>query len=243
MRPCKCTARRPVQWQRVPGPVRLVYPHSGVRPGPVALPLLSLGRGGLRLSTVACLPVALADLCGYVWSLPRVSVSCVACVCLCSASALRLSAPMLLGVSLVPLWNMIKRERRNKSPSLELDKERDGTKGPSARNKTRCNRIHTAKSKATQSDAKPRTPNPSSGAQSDKHQEVPRRVAKYSHSHSHRDRRRDKAEQNRSQNEESTRRTKRSPHETTAGAKSSPASPLAGLSISAEGRENPRNRV
>jgi hypothetical protein len=37
------------------GPVRLVCPHSGVRPGPVARPLLSLGQGGLRLSAVACL--------------------------------------------------------------------------------------------------------------------------------------------------------------------------------------------
>jgi hypothetical protein len=67
--------------------------------------LLSLSRGGLRLSAVACLPVALVDLCGCVWGLSRVSVSCVACVCLCLASALCLSAPMLLGVSLVPLSN------------------------------------------------------------------------------------------------------------------------------------------
>jgi hypothetical protein len=89
------------------GPVRLVQPYQGVWPGPVARLLLSLGRGGLRLSAVACLPVALADLCGCVWGLSRVSVLCVACVCLCLASALCLSAPMLLGVSLVPLCNTI----------------------------------------------------------------------------------------------------------------------------------------
>jgi hypothetical protein len=76
---------------------------KGVWPGPATRPLLSLGRGGLRLSAVACLPVALADMCGCVWSLPRVGVSCVVCICLCLSSALCLSAPMLLGVSLVPL--------------------------------------------------------------------------------------------------------------------------------------------
>jgi hypothetical protein len=41
----------------------------------------------------------------YLRGLPRVGVSCVACVCLCLASALCLSAPMLLGVSLVLLFN------------------------------------------------------------------------------------------------------------------------------------------
>jgi hypothetical protein len=40
--------------------------HSGVWPGPVAQPLLSLGLGGLRLSAVACWTVTLADLCGCV---------------------------------------------------------------------------------------------------------------------------------------------------------------------------------
>jgi hypothetical protein len=35
--------RRPVPRQRVFGLVRLLCPHSGVRPGPVARPLLSLG--------------------------------------------------------------------------------------------------------------------------------------------------------------------------------------------------------
>jgi hypothetical protein len=79
----------------------------GCLAGPVARPLLSLGRGGLRLSAVACLAVALADMCGCVWSLSRVGVACVACVCLCLASALCLSRPMLLGVSLVPLCNTI----------------------------------------------------------------------------------------------------------------------------------------
>jgi hypothetical protein len=57
------------------------------------------------LTAVACWTVALADLSGCVWSLSRVVVSCVACVCLCVASAPHLSAPMLFGVSLVPLWN------------------------------------------------------------------------------------------------------------------------------------------
>jgi hypothetical protein len=75
--------------------------------GPRCSPLLSLGRNGLRLCAVACLPVALADLCECVWGLSRVSVSCVACVCLCLASALCLSAPMLLGVSFVPLCSNI----------------------------------------------------------------------------------------------------------------------------------------
>jgi hypothetical protein len=65
------------------------------------------GSGGLRLSAVACWTVALADLSGCVWGLSRVGVSCVACVCLCLASALCLSAPMLLGVSLDLLCNHI----------------------------------------------------------------------------------------------------------------------------------------
>jgi hypothetical protein len=79
--------------------------YEGVWPGPVARPLLSISRGGLRLSAVACLAVALADVCGCVWSPSRAGVSCVACICLCLAFALRLSAPVLLGVSLVPLCN------------------------------------------------------------------------------------------------------------------------------------------
>jgi hypothetical protein len=56
---------------------------------------------------VACWTVALADLCGWVQALSGVGVgvSCVACVRLRLASALCLSAPMLLGVSLVPLCN------------------------------------------------------------------------------------------------------------------------------------------
>jgi hypothetical protein len=61
---------------------------EGVWPGPVTRPLLSLGRGGLRLSAVTCLAVALADMCGCVWSLSRVGVSLVARVCLCLASPL-----------------------------------------------------------------------------------------------------------------------------------------------------------
>jgi hypothetical protein len=65
------------------------------------------GSGGLRLSAVTCWTVAVADLSWCVWSLSRVVVSCVACVCLCSASALRLPAPMLFGVSLVPLCNSL----------------------------------------------------------------------------------------------------------------------------------------
>jgi hypothetical protein len=81
---------------------------AGCLAGPRCAASLFLCRGGLRLSAVACLPVALADLCGFAWSLPRVSVSCVACVCLCLASALCLSAPMLLGVSLVSLYNTVK---------------------------------------------------------------------------------------------------------------------------------------
>jgi hypothetical protein len=96
---------RPVPRRRVFGPVRLVQPYQGVWPDPVAAPLLSLGRGGLRLPAVACLAVALADMFGCVWSLSRVGVSLVARVYLCLASALCLSAPMLLGVSLVPLCN------------------------------------------------------------------------------------------------------------------------------------------
>jgi hypothetical protein len=95
---------------RVFGPIRLVQPYWGVWTGPVARPFLSLGCGGLRLSATACLPVALAGLCGCGWGLSRVSVSCVACVCLCLASALCLSAPMLPGVSLVPLCNTITRK-------------------------------------------------------------------------------------------------------------------------------------
>jgi hypothetical protein len=72
----------------------------GCLAGRVARPLLSLGQGGLRLSAVACLPVALADMCGCAWSLSRVGLSCVACICLCLTSALCLAAPMLLGVCL-----------------------------------------------------------------------------------------------------------------------------------------------
>jgi hypothetical protein len=89
--------------KRVFGPVQLVSPYKSVWPGPVARPLLSIGRGGLRLCAVACFAVVSADMCGCTWSLPRVSLSRVACVCLCLASALCLSVPMLLGVSLVPL--------------------------------------------------------------------------------------------------------------------------------------------
>jgi hypothetical protein len=42
-----------------------------------------------------------------VWSLSRVGVSCVACVCLCLPSGLCLLASVLLGVSLVPLCKSI----------------------------------------------------------------------------------------------------------------------------------------
>jgi hypothetical protein len=56
----------------------------------------------LRLSVVAFWTVALADLCGCVWSLSR-----MARACLRFASALRLLAPMLLGVSSVPLCNYL----------------------------------------------------------------------------------------------------------------------------------------
>jgi hypothetical protein len=54
---------------------------------------------------VAYKTVALANLSGWVEGLSGVGVSCVARVGLHLASALRLSAPMLLGVSLVPLCN------------------------------------------------------------------------------------------------------------------------------------------
>jgi hypothetical protein len=50
---------------------------------------------------------ALAELCGWVYGLFGVSVSCLARIRLRLASALLLSAPMLLGVSLVPLCNTI----------------------------------------------------------------------------------------------------------------------------------------
>jgi hypothetical protein len=70
---------------------------------------LRLGLGWSEVvrgwSEVACWAVALADMCGCGWILSRVGVSSVACICLCLALALCLSAPMLLGVSLVPLCN------------------------------------------------------------------------------------------------------------------------------------------
>jgi hypothetical protein len=47
-----------------------------------------------------------------------VGVSCVAFVCLCLASALCLSAPMLLGVSLVPLCNTLHTISDSFLPSL-----------------------------------------------------------------------------------------------------------------------------
>jgi hypothetical protein len=113
---------------------------------------VSLCKLYLQRSAVACLPVALADLCGCVWGLSRVSVSCVACVCLCLASARCLSAPMLLGVSLVPLCNTSLINREN------------GRKGPPAGTKARCNRTNMHKARLRNArQAEPKHPNPHTG--------------------------------------------------------------------------------
>jgi hypothetical protein len=118
----------------------------------------------------------LDDVCA--WSLSRVGVSCVACVCLCLASVLcrfdahavrRVPRPSLLNLKQPEIWARAKARRqlfgplatatvgrteRRKAQQNNRFTERDGRKGPPAENKARCNRTNTPHSKATRRKAK-----------------------------------------------------------------------------------------